>query len=369
MKRSRTKLLAALILAGATPLAHAGFTISPMAGQLLLDNDMGLENEVFGSIALGYQFDSPLALELSYLHSAPDLSHASWDIEFKQIRLDALYHFKRSGSVIPYLLLGGGHQIYDLSNLEYESSLFNAGGGIKAMITDGLSLRTELRLFSDVDMEWTSYAVGLGLNYEFGYSAKETPTAVSTLPADSDNDGVPDSRDNCPGTASGVRVDANGCEMVVDTDGDGVPDAMDDCPDTSAGAAVDSKGCYIIITETKEVNLRINFALNSTEVPPSHYSDIQEIADFMKQYPLTEVEVAGHTDDRGREDYNQRLSQQRAESVAKVLTSEFGVPASRIKAVGYGESQPAFDNSTAENRAKNRRVTATVSAKVETIKQ
>ena len=58
---------------------------------------------------------------------------------------------------------------------------------------------------------------------------------------DSDGDGVPDSRDKCPGTPSGAKVDAKGCP--IDGDGDGVPDGLDRCPDTPKGEKVDTEGC------------------------------------------------------------------------------------------------------------------------------
>lgn len=368
MNTTMKKLALATLLAASLPAAHAGVTVSPMLGQLLFDNDLDLDNDLFGSLALGYQFANPWAVELSYLTASPDLASGTGDLDFDQLRLDALYHFNYGEEVMPYLLVGGGNQMYDFGSTDFESSIVNVGGGIKAMITNGLALRTEIRLINDMDLELTSYAVGLGLHYEFGRQSASKP-APAAQPADSDSDGVANSADLCPGTAPGLSVDANGCVMVKDDDKDGVANAADKCPATSAGAAVDADGCYITITETKEVALRINFASNSTEVPASDESQIKEVADFMTQYPLTKVTIEGHTDDSGAAAYNQQLSQRRAEAVAQVLSNRFGIAASRVSAVGYGEEQPIVSNDTAENRAKNRRVTAKVSAQVETIKQ
>lgn len=363
------KALAAAALIAAVPVANAGVTISPMVGQMLFDNSMDVDNELFGSIGLGYQFDGPLGLELSYLSTSPETDAGS-DLDITQLRLDALYHFNHTEAVTPYLLVGGGEQTYDFGSTDYASSILSLGGGLKAAISNGLSLRTEIRLINDMDMELTNYAVGLGLNYEFGkQSQTKKIEPVQTAPVDSDNDGVVDSSDQCPGTPAGTAVDVNGCEMVMDDDKDGVANAMDKCPDTSMGAAVDATGCYIVITEIKEVDLHVTFANNSMEVPTSSYDTIEEVADFMNTYPLTNVVIEGHTDDRGSAAYNQKLSQQRAEAVAKVLIDNFNVPATRVSAKGYGESSPLVDNSTAENRAKNRRVTAKVSASVETIKK
>jgi outer membrane protein OmpA-like peptidoglycan-associated protein len=72
-----------------------------------------------------------------------------------------------------------------------------------------------------------------------------------------------------------------------------------------------------------------------------------------------EIEIAGHTDSRGSEDYNRRLSQGRTQAVVDYLISQ-GIAPHRLRAVGYGESRPIDTNDTEEGRAKNRRVEFTV---------
>ncbi len=183
--------------------------------------------------------------------------------------------------------------------------------------------------------------------------------------ADADGDGVMDKDDQCPNTPKGADVDAKGCPL--DDDRDGVPNYLDQCPNTAAGAKVDDKGCYIVLKESKEVQLRVNFASNSAKVPATDYEVIKQVADFMKLYPLTSVVVEGHTDDRGSDAYNKSLSQRRANSVAAILSTEYGIDPSRISAVGYGEERPLVANDSRENMAKNRRVVAVVTATVETI--
>ena len=79
----------------------------------------------------------------------------------------------------------------------------------------------------------------------YGYSIWEMEV-YGQAAADADNDGVPDSIDQCPGTPAGSNVDATGC-IIVDTDGDGVPDGSDQCPNTPPGSTVDATGCVIII--------------------------------------------------------------------------------------------------------------------------
>ena len=81
----------------------------------------------------------------------------------------------------------------------------------------------------------------------------------------------------------------------------------------------------------------------------------------LKQFPDTDVTVVGFTDNTGSEQLNQTLSEQRAQSVVNYLESQ-GIPASRLKAVGMGESDPIARNSTVEGRAQNRRVEMYITA-------
>lgn len=75
----------------------------------------------------------------------------------------------------------------------------------------------------------------------------------------------------------------------------------------------------------------------------------------MKANKTLVVEISAHTDDKGSDDYNNKLSQNRAESVVKYLTSK-GIIAERLVAKGFGKTLPAVPNDSDENRAKNRRV-------------
>ena len=141
--------------------------------------------------------------------------------------------------------------------------------------------------------------------------------------------------------------------------------SLDASPDTEAGARVNAVGCYIMLKGSKEIELNVNFANNSSVVEAAYFDEIRAVADFMKQYPVTEAVIEGHTDSSGSEAYNQQLSERRANKVADVLVEEFNVDAGRVSAIGYGEARPIADNDTAAGRSANRRVVAVISATVE----
>lgn len=99
----------------------------------------------------------------------------------------------------------------------------------------------------------------------------------------------------------------------------------------------------------------ILFATDSAAVSGPAQNDLYAVARNLNQYPNSRVEVVGHTDNTGRAEYNQDLSQRRAQSVAGILTAA-GVNNARLVAVGRGETQPIASNATAQGRAQNRRV-------------
>ena len=121
----------------------------------------------------------------------------------------------------------------------------------------------------------------------------------------------------------------------------------------TAGTGVD------IIRQGDELLLRmpagITFDFNSYAIRPEFRSTLDEVARILASYPQTYVDVLGHTDSVGADDYNQRLSEQRAGAVATYLTAH-GISPARIATRGYGETMPIASNETEAGRAQNRRV-------------
>ncbi len=103
----------------------------------------------------------------------------------------------------------------------------------------------------------------------------------------------------------------------------------------------------------------VTFATASSDLRPAFFDVLNSVGLVLDEYDQTVVEVAGHTDSRGSESYNQGLSEQRAQSVADYLSSQ-GVSAQRIITVGMGESRPVADNSTTDGQQANRRVEITM---------
>ncbi|MCK0152238.1 OmpA family protein [Alcanivorax sp. S6407] len=150
-------------------------------------------------------------------------------------------------------------------------------------------------------------------------------------------------------------------EKVVaeaDSDNDGISDSRDMCPNTLAGGKVDGQGC-LLKNQTISFN-NIGFELNSAKITAVSRPTLDKLAESLKSQTDFSVEIAGHTDSSGSAEYNENLSDQRANAVREYLIEQ-GVAAERLTSRGYGEVDPVASNETASGRAMNRRVEFRVS--------
>lgn len=343
----------------------SGFTVSPMIGMMDFDQeDAPLNDAILGTLAVGYQFNNPYAVELAYTVADTEVEGFG-DIDIRQLQLDGLYHFRQGERLKPYGVFGVGQSDISTDAGDDDDEFVNIGAGFKYFTTNAWSIRTDLRAVRNFDADSTDLAFRFGLSYIFG-AGKSTPKpAPVVVSLDDDNDGVENKFDQCPGTSAGTTVDANGCEIVIDndTDKDGVVNAIDQCPNSTPGAKVNSDGCYVLEKRQETITLNVEFESNSDVVRSDEQNEISDLAAFMKKYSQTSVVLEGHTDSQGSAAYNQQLSQRRAQAIAEKLSNQFGIASSRIQAVGIGESNPVANNDTAAGRQKNRRVEAVVSAK------
>jgi outer membrane protein OmpA-like peptidoglycan-associated protein len=123
------------------------------------------------------------------------------------------------------------------------------------------------------------------------------------------------------------------------------------------GAKVERVGEGIVV----DFNEKILFGYDKSDLNTSAETNLDKLINVLKEYPETNIEVQGHTDNKGSDTYNQGLSERRATAVAAFLKNR-GINSSRVTTKGYGENAPVVDNSTDDGRAQNRRVTFLISA-------
>ncbi|WP_373182021.1 OmpA family protein [Halomonas campaniensis] len=122
------------------------------------------------------------------------------------------------------------------------------------------------------------------------------------------------------------------------------------------GIEVDRRGDDIVLNMPSSVT----FGFDSSDLTSNARNALNDVASILTQYDDTRVNIGGHTDSTGNADYNQRLSERRAEAVGNYL-AQSGVARNRLSMTGYGENQPVASNATEEGRAQNRRVEITLS--------
>jgi len=378
----RALIVFGLICAVTTTVNAAEMYFTPAVVYTDDDPHRGADDGVAGGqLSYGWVLSDRWSLEAMAGHSN---LNGGQDLRITEGSLNILFSFSPYSNFSPYLIGGVGmmHTDSDLQDPE-SSTLGNLGAGLKIRFGDSpVSLRLEYRErfeTANTDSNHDSIA-SLGLQFAFGGQEPPPPAPIVQQDGDADGDGVADSRDACPNTPAGQRVDARGC--LLDGDGDGVTDNNDQCPDTFRGAAVDARGCELdddrdgivnrldncpnttagVPVDIKGCEIReiielpgVNFESNSDRLIPGTESVLHEAAATLRRNPDLVVEVAGHTDSVGSDTNNASLSERRAITVRDFLLN-LGVSSTNLTARGYGEGQPVASNETPEGRAQNRRV-------------
>ena len=329
------KLIPAIVLFSSvvshSTLADQGqFYIAPGLQWMDFNDTLPLDEDVSYFFGLGYDLTDRLSAELSTFDLKPKTKAGS-HINLDHYKVDMFY------TVGPVERFVNTFVVTGLGNTNFQGeneSLWNFGGGVSLKLSDRLSWRTAVRSYrySNRDSEDGDLGVDSALVYRFGGSSAPATAAAPT-----------------PASAPAAAPEG-------DADQDGVPDSRDNCPDTPRNYAVDANGCPIPVDEIARIELEVHFDFDQAVVKQQYFSEIEEVAQFMSQYPDVVVDLEGHTDSVGTDAYNLGLSDRRANAVRQVLLDRFSVQAGRVTARGFGESRPAASNDTAAGRADNRRV-------------
>ena len=437
MKKIGVLLIFIMLMAASTQaiadVKAGAVSFTPFGGVYVFEgNEYDLKTTYTVGFRAGYNFTENVAIEGVFNFVPAEVKDMTGDngVRLYGYGAEFLYHFMPDGRFVPFLAVGAGEIHYDTPGDASNMNKFflDYGAGVKIFITDDIALRADVRHILPTNDNYNDFMGTVGLTFSFGGHKKEVAVAKVEEPPpppppvilDSDNDGVPDNIDKCPGTPAGVVVDKDGCPVdsdkdgvpdyldkcpntpagvVVDKDGcpldsdkDGVPDYLDKCPDTPAGVVVDKDGCPVdsdkdgvpdyldkcpntpagakvekdgCVHEKVTITLNVEFDTSKSVIKEKYYDEISKVADFMKTYPETTAAVEGHTDNVLRisdPEFNIKLSQARADSVRQYLIDKFEIDGSRLTAQGYGPDRPIDTNDTKEGRQKNRRVEAVIDA-------
>jgi OOP family OmpA-OmpF porin len=247
MKKITSLLLIfiAVFIMTATGLAAnkaKAFSFSPFFGGYMFEGNENLKNKPISGLRLGYDFTKNWGVEGLFEFEKTDYEIPGLTSKTNVFgyRLEALYNFMPESRWVPYLAVGaGGRSLgYDHSQVNNRNQVaLDYGAGLKYFLYSNVALRGDVRHIVTLNDRFNNLEYTLGATIYFGGPKQAVAPAV----VDSDNDGVPDNLDKCPGTPIGVKVDQDGCPL--DSDKDGVYDYLDKCPGTPIGVKVDQDGC------------------------------------------------------------------------------------------------------------------------------
>tara|TARA_R100000306_G_scaffold62590_2_gene74952 strand:- start:38719 stop:39756 length:1038 start_codon:yes stop_codon:yes gene_type:complete len=306
------------------------FYIVPGVQWMDFDSVRQSDHETGYSLGAGYGLSEHVSTELTY--SRINMNTLAGRDRLRALRLDVLYNVSNEiGDFSPFFVAGLGDTRFDTNH----DTTANLGAGVKYRFSDRVEWRAAARTFYGFDDKTYDFGIDTGLVFHLG--AAPAPATVEPTPA----------------------------PVERDSDGDGVPDSRDDCPNTPRNYAVDDRGCPIMLEEVARITLDVQFDFDMAVVKPEYFDDIRQVADFLSEHDDVMAELGGHTDSVGTDEYNQGLSERRANAVREVLIERFNVNPARISARGYGESQPVATNDTSAGRAENRRVESVMSTTVQ----
>ena len=333
MKKTLFSLAALASLAFAAPTAY-NYEVTPTIGGVLPEGNLDLNGQLTYGLRFGINLDNNPISQVEFGYDRSDnvdyKAGRTDNTDFNRYYANLVKEYKVTPEAALYALVGLGYEDVSNEQLQNRDSMFaQYGGGVKYWVTDSFALKAEVRHAIKAHGGDNNMFYSLGFTVPFGAKSapvaaakvepKPAPVVAPVAPKDSDNDGVMDDKDKCPNTPKGTVVDVDGC--------------------------------------TKIIRLHVKFDFDKSTVKPAFMPEIQKVADFMKQNPGYNVVLEGHTDSKGSDAYNMKLSDQRAKAVAKAL-STLGVAGAKVTTEAYGESKPVATNDTEVGRTENRRVDA-----------
>ncbi|WHP07289.1 MULTISPECIES: outer membrane protein Omp38 [Acinetobacter] len=288
---------------------------------------IALQSDLLVGAAIGVELTPWLQAEVEYQQTKADAGRKEsatengqpWDAKHQTLSgnliatadvLTGNYNSK----IKPYVLAGAGYSKITVDNpgLDRRSydTIGNLGGGVLWELNDALTLRTEGRATYNFDNSWWEGQAMAALQVVVGGHLRPAAPVVEVAPVE----------------PTPVPVQPQPQEM----------------------------------TEDLNMELRVFFDTNKSDIKPQYKSEIAKVAEKLGEFPNATARIEGHTDNTGPRKLNERLSLARANSVKSSLVNEYNVDASRLSTQGFAWDQPIADNKTKEGRAMNRRVFAAI---------
>ena len=320
-KIMRLFIIVALLVFSTTAFAQikpGTFNVGPLVGGFLFEGNQDLNN---GSPVLGlrggYDFTKNWGVEAIF-NWVPTRYNYGYFVSRSQIdwvgdsvftnvynyRIEGIYNFDLfpDKRFVPFVAVGIGGQSIDYRGSDKENRthfVADYGIGLKYFVTESIALRGDIRHLLAVGSLYNDLEATLGIAFYFG----------------------------------------------------GAPPVQEIAKEAEAAPEIEQK-----MMNEGRARLNVEFDFDKTDVKLQYNDEIKQVADFMVKYPDAKISIEGHTDYIGSKEYNQKLSERRANSVKNYIIDKFKIDGKRLKSEGFGLTKPIADNKTDEGRQKNRRV-------------
>ncbi|MGQ0620570.1 MAG: OmpA family protein [Panacagrimonas sp.] len=325
------------------------FYIAPMGTYVLSDDDRHADDGIGGTLAIGAKLGTSAELELRGTY----LEYKGEDDGDEDVDISG------GGFGVNVFLAGPGGPYVHADVMAGDETLFNIGLGYDITLGSSFGIRAEALYHTESNGnvtgdEYKEPLFNLGVRIPFGkvpappVVPPPPPPPVEVVPTPPPPPVCSDGLDN--DTDGFVDFPADkGCETADDAD---ETDPPPKCKAPEPGQPVSLDGCGVGDT----IVLRgVNFDFDKSTLTVNAKTILDGVAEALKKRPDIKVEIGGHTDAKGSDDYNLKLSGRRSKSVRDYL-AKVGVAAERMTSKGYGESMPVADNETDDGRELNRRV-------------
>jgi OOP family OmpA-OmpF porin len=414
--------VAALILSATAAFGgvkEGQFSISPVIGGYTFDGKQHLKtNLVYGARA-GYNFTSAIGIEALFDYAYTKSTNNQGKADLYRFGGDLLYHFMPDNNLVPYVAAGFSSLNFYGANMNRSThGAFDYGAGVKYFISDNFALRGDVRhiLYRYDSTTFSNFEYTLGAYIPFGgvkpaakpvepppvqeaVQPKAAPAApqivVEPPPKPSSALSVVPSTVTSGQSARLNWTSQNADKCAIEPGIGPVPSQGDrditPASDTSytltcageGGTSTSSAAIAVTMPPppappvmmsakkakamerfcNKPAVVSVLFDTNKADIKPKYTSDIDELGDFLQDFPNAKGEISGHTDNVGGKALNVKLSQRRADSVKQYIQKKFSIAPERLTTKGFGFSKPVASNKTKDGKAKNRRIETNFSCK------
>lgn len=285
-----------------------------------------------GGFYIGRHINDWFAFESGYTYLGKLKSVSGQNITTQSLDLVGKFSYQIAEPWFIFAKLGGAMTYAERDIVQPDSDdlgvVATAGLGIEYYFSEQFSTRLEYQLYQGVQLEdsntqaeWDTHFIGIGATYHFG---QHHIAAATAAPSIANHDIAP-------------SLVAQQTALVTDTPE--LPPSQIETP----------------VMVVKKI-AQVQFDTNQSKLSASAKKQLMVLAAHLAAHPDVQIDVIGHADSRGRSEYNQHLSEQRAQSVSAYLLKQFTISPENINTSGLGESQPIASNATKAGQAQNRRV-------------